>query len=262
MVSSPAASAISEPAHLVRANFWQRISALIVDGLIILTMVTLIGVTLSKITGGEIRVQSTIIKSPDCRTLDALPNGLELPRDFKPTSITACTYSFLSIPYNWDVTAKRGGQQDFKVGDTEYTASKKLSYTFPLTPSGIAAQPIEIDEYAFVLYGFYFIALEWLFGGTLAQRFFCMRVRSVSGGPASLIQIVKRFTIRFGWLLLIPIGQHLAYVLPDHMIAILVGLSASNLAIVLALVVNARRTMRKGELAWHDRWAQTEVVCT
>ncbi len=243
-----------------RAGFTRRLAALVIDVIIVLTVVTLIGVTLSKLSGGFIRVQSTLIKSTDCKTLEAMPAGLELPQGFKPTSITACTYSFLSIPYNWTVKAEQITESDVSIGGTEFTTSKTLSYTYPLSPYGLPAEPVVIDEYSFLLYGLYFIALEWLLGGTLAQRMLGMRVRSVGGAPASLIQIVKRFVARFAWLALAPIGEKLLQSSPGHLVEIIVGLAVISMTVLLAVAVNAIWAMKKGELAWHDRWARTEVV--
>ena len=253
---------MTTPAAAGRAGFGRRALALVIDILVILTLVTLTGVTLSKLSDGNIRVQSTLLKKADCKRLDTLPAGLDLPRGFKPTSITGCTYSFLSIPYHWAATAESVTQQDVTIGGAEYTTTKKLAYTYPLDPRGRPADPIEIDSYSFVLYGLYFILLEWLLGGTLAQRLLGMRVRSLGGRPASLVQVVKRFVPRFAWLLLVPAGQHLLQSYPDHMVAILQTFVGLNLAILAALVINAVRAMRKGELAWHDRWAGTEVVRT
>lgn len=244
----------------IRAGFMRRAIALAIDFLLLLSIVTVIGVPLAKLSGGAVRVESALVQSVDCKKLDTMPAGIDLPDGFKPTTIASCTYSSFGSPYNWTVVAQQVTEQDIKMGDTEYTVSKKLSYTYPLNPYGLPTDPLYLDKYALVFFALYFIVCEWLAGGTLGKRVLGMRVQSLGGEPVWLVQAVKRTVIRFGWLILIPIGSKLLESSPDRLVEIIIGLAAVNLIVVVALAVNAIRTMRKGERPWHDRWAATEVV--
>lgn len=246
----------------VRAGFMRRATALVIDFLLLLSIMTFIGVPLAKLSGGAVRVQSALVQSIDCKKLDALPAGVALPDGFKPTSIASCTHSAFGSSYNWTIVAQQVTEQDVKIGGEEYTVSKKLSVSYPLSPYGLPADPIYLDEYALLAFAAYFILLEWMFGGTLGKRALGMRVQSLGGDRASLVQIVKRSAIRFGWLVLIPIGSKLLITYPDHLLEVVAGMAVLNLLVVAAIGINALRAMRKGELAWHDRWAATEVVRT
>lgn len=246
----------------VRAGFMRRAVALVIDFLLLLSIVTVIGVPMAKLSGGAVRVQSALVQKTDCKKLDAMPAGIDLPSGFKPTAIASCTYSSFGSPYNWTVVAQQVVEQDVKMGDTEYTVSKKLSYTYPLSPYGLPTEPLYLDEYALVFFALYFIVFEWMFVGTFGKRILGMRVQSLGGERASLVQTIKRTAIRFGWLILIPIGTKLLETSPDRLVEIVVGLSAVNVIAFVALAINAIRSMRKGELAWHDRFAATEVVRT
>lgn len=246
----------------VRAGFMRRAAAILIDLLLLLSIVTVIGVPLAKLSGGAVRVQNALVKNADCKTLATLPAGIQLPDGFKPTTIASCTYSSFGSPFNWTLVAQQIVEHDFKIGDTEYTASKKLSYTYPLSPYGLPTEPFYLDEYALVLFVLYFIVLEWMFGGTLGKRILGMRVQSLGGERAGLVQAIKRSVMRFGWLILVPIGTRLLETSPDRLVEILIGLAAVNLIAVAAILMDAVRAMRKGALAWHDRWAATEVVRT
>ena len=246
----------------VRAGFMRRLSALAIDFLLLLSIVTVIGVPLAKLSGGAVRVESALIKSVDCKKLDAMPASIDLPDGFKPTAIVSCTSSSFGSPYNWTVVAQQVIEQDIKIGDTEYTVSKKLSYTYPLSPYGLPTEPLYLDKYALVFFALYFIACEWLAGGTLGKRVLGMRVQSLGGEHVWLVQAVKRTVIRFGWLILIPIGTKLLESSPDRLVEIIIGLAAIYFGLIAAIAINAIRAMRKSELPWHDRWAATEVVRT
>lgn len=246
----------------VRAGFMRRLSALAIDFLLLLSIVTVIGVPLAKLSGGAVRVESALVQSVDCKKLDKMPAGIDLPDGFKPTTIASCAYSSFGSPYNWTVVAQQVVEQDIKMGDTEYTVSKKLSYSYPLSPYGLPTDPLYLDKYALVFFALYFIVFEWMFGGTFGKRILGMRLQSLGGERASLVQTIKRTAVRFGWLILIPIGTKLLESSPDRLVEIVIGLAAVNLIVFVALAIDAIRSMRKSELTWHDRFAATEVVRT
>lgn len=246
----------------VRAGFMRRLSALFIDVLLLLSIMTVIGVPMAKLSGGAVRVQSALVKSIDCKKLDTMPAGIDLPSGFKPTSIESCTTSSFGTPFNWTLVAQQVVEEDVKMGGTEYTVSKKLSYSYPLSPYGLPTDPFYLDEYSIALFALYFIVFEWLFGRTLGKRLLGMRVQSLGGERVWLVQAIKRSVMRFGWLALVPIGSKLLESSPDQLVAILVGLAVVNLIAIVAILFNAMRAMGDGELPWHDRWAATEVVRT
>jgi uncharacterized RDD family membrane protein YckC len=116
----------------------------------------------------------------------------------------------------------------------------------------LRAWPFQLTYY-FVL-PLYLLVLEWRFGSTAGKRLLGIAVRSAGGGSLSFAQALKRVALRSVPLTLSIVTLFLP---PEHNVVIteLVVLAAAAVLIVNVFVATGR-----GTLAWHDRWAGTEVI--
>jgi hypothetical protein len=57
-----------DPSDLRRAGFWRRLTAFLFDVLLIVVALEMTGVWLAGVTGGKVRVSSTLVTVADCTT--------------------------------------------------------------------------------------------------------------------------------------------------------------------------------------------------
>jgi uncharacterized RDD family membrane protein YckC len=239
-----------------RARFWGRIGAFIIDALVIGTFLAVLGIILFPLTDGRIRVDSVPLNVRTCYALNALPPELGLPPDFKVTQAARCTLTFLGYVHNRVLIV------------SEVTRSGAVTYTRTLTfaadADGRPTSAFELDHLAIFLLAGYLLLLEWRFGKTLGKDLVGVRVQSLAGGPLTLSQAVKRTLVKMlPVLILTPALIAAMWLGPGSLLPfmkylfVIIALAG---AVGLVLLVNFVVTVRVGNLPWHDRWAQTEVL--
>jgi uncharacterized RDD family membrane protein YckC len=239
-----------------RGRFWRRMFAFIIDAVAIGAVLAAFGISLFGPTEGRIRVTNVLVNVRSCHSLNALPAGLSLPKDFKVTQAARCTSQFL------------GWVHDRVMVVSEVTRSGAVSYTrsvtFAVDADGRPMRAFYLDYLVVFLLAGYLLLLEWRFGTTLGKNLLDVRVHSLGGGPLTLLQAAKRMFVRLlpAWILtaaLLPVIWLDAGMLFSLMNYLLV-VYAVGAALGLVLLVNFILTVRRGNLPWHDRWAGTEVV--
>jgi uncharacterized RDD family membrane protein YckC len=246
------------PQPTMRAGFWRRALAILIDLALITLIVTVAGVLLFGLTDGRVRISVALIDVTRCSNVDPQRLVLANPPPFHITDARRCTKSFLGLVHD------RTLQVD------EVTRSGTITYrrgmTYPVDADGRVVQASYIDTLIFVLFVGYVLWLEWRFGQTLGKRIMHIRVQSLGGGPIDFAQAVKRSVIRFlPWpVLLLPIvllsafGANVFFAFVPGAVLWILALVAIVAALIYA--VNFVQTTRRRELPWHDRWAATEVV--
>jgi uncharacterized RDD family membrane protein YckC len=210
------------------------------------------------ITDGRIRVSGTLVNYMTCSHGRALPAGLDVPADFKVTSVVQCTRSFFGLVHDRTVTIN----EITRSGSVTYTRSM----TFPADAEGRPTQAFYLDYLWVFVLAIYRIVLEWRFGATLGKRLLHMRVRPLGGGPMTAAAAIKRTLVCF-----IPLYPFMLAALPLMILSptrILALLNHFLVALAVGAVLfivfglNFILALRRGDLPWHDRWARTEVVRT
>jgi uncharacterized RDD family membrane protein YckC len=246
------------PQPTMRAGFWRRALAILIDLALIAFVATIAGVLLFGPTDGRVRIGGALIDVTRCSSVDPQQLVLANPPPFHITDARRCTKSFFGLVHDRTLQVE------------EVTRSGTITYrrgvTYPVDVDGRVVQVFYIDNLIFVLFVGYVLWLEWRFGQTLGKRIMRIRVQSLGGGPIDFAQALKRSAIRFlPWLLLL-----LLFVLPS-MFGVNFFLAVASSAMIwilwlvvvvtaLVYVVNFVQTTRRRALPWHDRWAATEVV--
>lgn len=257
------AEAGSPPAE-IRAGFWRRALAILIDVALVALASASIGAILLGLTDGRVRIGSTLIDITICSPVD--PQQFKLPSppsSFHVTNTDQCAKSFFGIVH------------DRFVRVSEVTHSGLTTYsralTYPIDADGRVVSVHYIDYLIYVLLLAYVVLMEWLCGWTIGKEIMRIRVQSLGGGPLgggpiTFVQAVKRSVIRFlPWpLFLLPF---VVPVLAGYGMFSIIATTADAgiLALVLCIVVvifmwNFVQATRRRELPWDDRWAKTEVV--
>jgi uncharacterized RDD family membrane protein YckC len=241
----------------VRAGLWPRAIALIIDGCLITLVLGLLGLVLFVPTGGRIRVADTLVGSRTCTTpnLEVLQDlNIPLPPNFQVTHLVRCTKPLLGYVHDRVLVVA----EITRSGAT--TTIREL--TFPLDAEGLPTRPFYLDSLWFLIFAAYVLLLEWRTGRTLGKDLMDVRVQSLAGGPPTLVQVVKRFLVRFFPLILassLPFAQRFG----------VLNLGGSGFPWVLwwllmspflAIQGNFIIAVRRRSLPWHDRFAGTEVA--
>lgn len=237
----------------VRAGFWPRAIALFIDSCLIAFILGFVGLILFAPTGGRVRVAGALVSSLQCS-----PQGLQvlqelnvsIPPDFQLTYIGRCTRSVL------------GHVHDRVLFVTDNVPSSAAGHarelTFPLDTEGRPTRAFYLDYLGGLLFAAYVLLSEWRTGRTLGKDLMDIRVQSLAGGPPSLVQVIKRFCIRFLILLEIPSWISMTGVSVSATAELIwfgVGLLLS-----VAVLANFILAVRRNALPWHDRFAGTEVI--
>jgi len=237
---------MSETAPVARARFWQRAFAFLIDCIIVSAVVGVIGITLAKLTDGQIRVEDALVKSDECTQLDRVPAGVRVPADFTVTHVARCTRSFIWIRHDWFLTVA-------DVTRTRAAPAYTRTLRFPLDPAGRVTNPFYLDSLAGLLLIAYLFTQEWRHGASAGKRALGLRVQSLSGQPPDLMQVSKRL-LRFAPAPVLYLGQL------SGDVALFWYFWSVSLVLALVFLANFIIATRRGDLPWHDRWAGTEVV--
>jgi uncharacterized RDD family membrane protein YckC len=245
------------PQPTMRAGFWRRTLAILIDLALIALVVTVAGVLLFGPTDGRVRIGGALVDVARCSSVDpriVLAN----PPPFHITNARRCTKSFLGLVH------------DRTLQVAEVTRSGAITYrramTYPVDADGRVVQAFYLDNLIFVLFVGYVLWLEWRFGQTLGKRIMHIQVQSLGGGPINFVQAVKRSVIRFlPWLLFLlffillsMFGTNFFFAFASSAMIWILWLVVVVTALIY--VVNFVQTTRCRALPWHDRWAATEVV--
>jgi uncharacterized RDD family membrane protein YckC len=241
----------------VRAGLWPRAIALLIDGCLVTLVLGLLGLALFVPTGGKIRVANMLVGSRTCTAQN--PQVLQdlhiaLPPDFQVTHLVRCTNTLLGYVHD-RVLIVAGITQSGAA-----TVTREL--TVPLDTEGLPTRPFYLDSLWFPVFAAYVLLLEWRTGRTLGKDLMDVRIQSLAGGLPTLVQVVKRFLVRFfpaillGSLSLLPMTGLTATTAPA--LSWLVWLA--SVLPVLVIQGNFVIEVRRGALPWHDRFAGTEVV--
>jgi hypothetical protein len=254
-----------------RAGFGVRALAIAIDLTLVGILVAGIGLWLTQVTGGKVRLSNTIINALACVPQERVPAEIRMPEDFKVADVRRCTRSLLGIEHDWALTV---------VEDAESVAARR-QILVPLDSAGRVTNPFYLDNLVPLLLVLYLFLFEWRFGATIGKRALGIQVLALNGAPIGFTQAGRRSLMR-----LIPF---LAMITS----AIVLGLDADPLRItafdpptggkysfdlwpwsndgnidfrgiddvvMIAFLLNYVVTTARRTLPWHDRWAGTEAV--
>jgi uncharacterized RDD family membrane protein YckC len=232
-----------------RAGVWRRGFAIAIDILAASFVAGLLGLLLFGPTDGRIRAESLGFKLTHCSPWPVNLSEFRIPNDFRVTNTALCTSSFLGQVHDRMLIVAEVSQS----GAVTHTRSLK----YPIDAGGHPIRAVYVDHLSVFLLAAYLILLEWRYGQTLGKGILGIRAKSLTGGPLTFIQAAKRTAIRC-----IP-----AYPLMLGYLAAMLGVTQYSLAFlgICALLFavmawNFIASARLGDLAWHDRWAGTEVI--
>jgi uncharacterized RDD family membrane protein YckC len=234
---------------LKRGGFWRRAVALMIDTLIVSAIVVAVGIPLSLLTDGRVRVGNAILNKTECFEIARSYPEIRLPQDFKPTSGARCVRSLLGHSFDWFLFV----EQKSVSGIVTY----KKDLTFPLDPNGDLASPFYLDNLSLMLVLISLFVQEYKFGETSGKYSMSLRVQSLGGGRPSRKQAAIRL-LRFSYLA--PIGFALLEQMAGFDLSYIfytLGLSGTLTIIIIGEFI---WRIRHGELPFYDRWAGTDVL--
>jgi len=244
--------------EVARAGFWRRACAFMIDGLAVGLLLTLIGLALFEPTDERVRVSPIVGGKTTCTGVDPQQVKLPLPTGFKLTSAQHCTTTFLGRMVDRNLVLTEVTRSDS--GSYELTYTRSLTY--PVNGHRQTTDAIKLDNFWIFLLAAYLLLAEWRLGATLGKKILGVRVRSVGGGPLGLGQTPKRLLVQFipfSMFALTLFGTEMSTLLLEHTV-VFIALCVAWVVLCLVFLINFIRAVRAGDLPWHDRWAQTEVV--
>jgi len=244
--------------EVARAGFWRRAGAFVIDGLVVGLLLTLIGLALFEPTDERVRVAPIVGGNTTCTNVNPEQVKLPLPAGFKLTSAQHCITTFLGRPVDRNLVLTEFTKEDR--GSYELTYTRSLSYA--VNGHRQTTDAIKLDNFWIFLLAAYLLLAEWRLGTTLGKKLLGLRVRSVGGGPLTLGQTAKRLLIQFipfSMIMLTLFGNEMSALLLEHTV-VFIALAVAWIVLCVVFLVNFIRAVRAGDLPWHDRWAQTEVV--
>lgn len=248
----------------MRAGSWDRAVAIAVDLLLINLLIAVIGLALTGVTGGKVRVANTVLNVVDCTSSEPVPSGLELPDGFEAGDAHRCTRSVVGIVHDWKLVVS----EKATVGEDP---KDRRQITLSADRMGRPVQAFYLDDLILVVLAAYLLVLEWLFGATLGKYIVGIRVQSLGGAPLDIIQAGKRMLIRLIVLLSgSPTGSTIESSAETHRISLTLvtshsigdfGLWSDGLKfLVIAYFISFIVATSRRFLPLHDRWAGTEAV--
>jgi len=238
-----------------RAGFWRRFFALLIDVCLITLVLGMIGFLLFMPTAGAVRVSSMLINSQSCipadvKTLSTLDLGL--PANLQVTHAARCTRTLLGHVFDRILVVSEVSRSG--------AVTSTRGFQFPVDTEGRPMHAFYLDNLSAVLLPIFLIVTQWRFGRTLGQDLMDIRVRSLTGEPASLVQVLKRVLLLLSPVVLLDAWtlSVLLFGVVEPWLAIFVPICLA--AIAIAIAINAILTVRHGNLAWHDQFAGTEVI--
>jgi uncharacterized RDD family membrane protein YckC len=155
---------------------------------------------------------------------------------------------------------------------SEVTHSDKGSYNvtytrtlqYPIDTDGHPISAFYLDYLLLFFWAGYLVLLEWKQGSTIGKGLLGLEVRSVGGGSLTFVQAAKRTAILFiPFYPLLPFFVATIWMSPVGILNLAPYMFAAFAVCWVLLIVmgwNFIAAVRRGELAWHERWAGTEVV--
>jgi uncharacterized RDD family membrane protein YckC len=234
-------------------------------------LVAVIGLASTGLTGGKVRVASTVVDFVDCAAREQPPPGLPILDGFEEADAHRCTSSLLGIAHDWTLVVR----EKITTGEDD---RNRRQVRIPLDSKGHPVRPLYLDDLIPLVLAAYLLLLEWRLGTTLGKHIVGIWVHSLGGGPMDLLQAGKRLLprlivllsaspiqtlpgsstaphrITFG-LTMPPIGLTVPPSIPDLGIWTEVLNVLAFAYLISFIVTTSRRT-----LPLHDRWAGTEAV--
>jgi uncharacterized RDD family membrane protein YckC len=235
-----------------RAEVWRHILGFGIDAALVMVLSTAIGIGLFEPTGGWIRASIAPLGTLDCTSFPVDRIDVPIPPGFKVTNALHCTHYFFRSVYNWSLTL------------VDQTQTGWISYsrfiTIATDAEGQPTSTFYVDDFWGVFLASYLLLSEWRFGTTFGKRVVGIRIQSIGGGALNFAQAAKRILVR-----LIPLGPLVvaapvkAIGFSPGLIGILIFMILFGAPLIVALL-NFFRTVGRGDLPWHDRWARTEAI--
>jgi uncharacterized RDD family membrane protein YckC len=241
---------------VIRARFWRRLFAFIIDGLLISLVLGLVGLLLFAPTNGRVRVSTLPIFKNDCSVPTSDFAELHIPPDFHITNAARCTKSLLGHVFDRTLTV------------AEVTRSGSVTYTRSFTAAiDIDGHPIAafyLDYMFVIILAAYLVVFEWRRGATVGQDLLGMHVQSLGGGPLTFTQAAKRLIMRYVPFAPFIVANYLAMMVDTarlfELLVYFSGAGAISVLLSIVFLLNFIFSVRRGQLPWHDRWATSEVV--
>ncbi|MGC4026153.1 MAG: RDD family protein [Mesorhizobium sp.] len=176
-MNSDSEAASGHSTSSLRAGFWRRFSALILDFLLVAVPVQIVVAIAFSLTGGAVQTQFGVHFTA-CNVVEALPAGVELPNDYD--EFKTCTVSLLGMPNAKFFSA----QKNTKDGET-YTV------TFPLKADGTPRDVTDVSWMATLALFLYLVLMEAHRGTTFGKRQLGIRVYDIDDLGRMRIGFVK-----------------------------------------------------------------------
>jgi hypothetical protein len=249
---------LTEFAHSIeyeRGGFWRRALALLIDVVSTMTILQLVTFALFPLTNGRVQFVGGLALLY-CDKLDAVPEGVPLPADFRADAIADCWHGFFSLTSARIVTV------------SEVTRYRGIETTKQivhlLDAEGKPFSAPTLDGYMLI----FLLALRcWLDRGrgTPGRRICRVRLSPAADGHHSppLGAVARRYAAQTLPLVPLIVWSLLRWRLTDPQAgisileAILLTVPAVCLLIAVPIAVHAIVYRRD---AWYDRWAVTSVL--
>jgi hypothetical protein len=247
---------LTDSVEFERGGFWRRALALVIDAIIVTVILQLLGFALYPLSKGRVQFVSGIALLY-CDKLDAVPEGVPVPADFNPTSITDCRHALFGLTTARIVTVART-RQTGAITTTKFIAQ-------PIDAQGKPIIGPTLDSLIWILVLAMRAALDRGSRSTPGRRLCRVRLSNAAGGqsPPPAPTVTRRYAV-----LMLPLLPLLIWSLMlqpimraeaidsvwSSLLLILPGvilLGAVGFAVVA--VVRRRDT-------WYDRFAGTSVL--
>jgi uncharacterized RDD family membrane protein YckC len=159
-----------EPLSL-RAGFWRRAVAFLIDALVIFVPFQVLVVALYASSDGAVQMTSGITFT-ECVNVTRLPEGFDPPPPAGANFARLCRASFFGLETARWVVVGRATQ--------EGTTTKTITRSYAVSADGKPKQATSIDTIAVLALFLYLILLEWRFGAALGKRLVHVRVIDVA----------------------------------------------------------------------------------
>ncbi|MBB6465373.1 putative RDD family membrane protein YckC [Aminobacter lissarensis] len=180
----------------VRAGFWRRVGALVIDCLVVLVPLQIVVVVLFAMSNGSIQGSFGFV-SRVCQTVAQAPSGLEPPPPADANTFTECEIGFFGLPTARTLAIGTVKQE----GNT--TSGRFITYA--LDAQGNPVNAFTTDWIAILAVAVYLIAMERRSGATIGKR--TLGIRAVpTNTPGQIGLPLRQAVIRQAakWIGMIP----------------------------------------------------------
>jgi uncharacterized RDD family membrane protein YckC len=225
---------------LVRAGFFDRGFASLIDALLLLLVAQLAAALAYALSGGSIQTAS-FLSPQTCLQVASPPTGIEAP-PFQPTMMLDCRYGFPGLP---------SARSFIAVGIEQSGTTTLLRQSFTaLDESGRRVTPLSLPLLWLPLLLLYKLAFEGGAGTTPGKRLLGMRVLDRAARPAGIGRVATRNLLLIGPVLALATAQ----VSLDWAIASV----TSTASVLLGVLIAGELLLRRD--TWYDRIAGTAVL--